>query len=897
MTVAFLITSPYQVFHYRQIAPHLGDVVALLEARDQDYGLSEQFVRERMPGCEIRWVARERLTELDGQYAAIVCQTPILPLEFLSRSYVVAQQYSLAKERYQYGVWRAHAALNLMYGAYSVSKVEGFCHAVPVGNPLLDGYFQQGPSPRKPIGSAGRRPRLLYQPTYGELSSIGSVLARLRQVDADITVKLHHADDPDRLGEAFDGLRVVGAEADPAALLREHDGVISDFSGAAFDALYAGLPVVLAGQADASVRDYQRLSDQERDLSLLRGVAEPWPADRDLFEAFAAAEHLLDSPAYKEFLSATFVNPGSAGPVGAREIRRLIEEGPPAHFGAEQVRETTQRYITRNRELSAGQARKSPLARSTTADLKLVYRRSRRLLARSRLLRGAVHRARAMAYGRRLRSQPPAATGPVPAAVPAERREEITALLAGPLAAAGVRLARAEEAPGSPVAMRVTAKRQIYEVLRQIGSDRPDLRVRVGVDWQIVEALPLDRLRFSDIVSAHWLEIGTSTERGTYKIGVDGYLTVLFVAYDPEKRRYLALKRRAEHTDWTEAFSPPAGQTAAGTSSQQRATAGVLLTTGNFAAEPVDVVYTWVDSGDPAWQAAHQRYSGRYEVHNPSANNLERFIDREELRYSLRTLWMFAPFVRNIYLVTADQRPAWLADHPRVTVISHSEIFPDPEMLPTFNSHAIEACLHRIPGLAEHFIYMNDDVFLGREVRPAEFFTMAGLPKVRLSPSQYIYQGEPEPTAIPTDWAAYNAVSLIRRDFGLVFDRRVQHVPMALRRSVLQEIEQRYPDELERTRRARFRAVTDLAIPSMFGQFYGVATGQAVEWPAQRNEYIYLDTGRRDSLLRFHQIVRVRPRFFCLNVTRHAEIGLVEQARHVRDFLAPTFPDPAPWET
>src|SRR5690606_13520715 len=141
------------------------------------------------------------------------------------------------------------------------------------------------------------------------------------------------------------------------------------------------------------------------------------------------------------------------------------------------------------------------------------------------------------------------------------------------------------------------------------------------------------------------------------------------------------------------------------------------------------VVYTWVNSGDPAWQAAHRRYSGEFEVHNPSANNAERYIDREELRYSMRTLWMFAPFVRNIYLVTADQRPAWLVDHPRVTLVSHREIFPDPDMLPTFNSHAIESCLHRIPGLSEHFIYLNDDVFLGREVSAHDFFTMAGLPK------------------------------------------------------------------------------------------------------------------------------------------------------------------------
>jgi len=435
-------------------------------------------------------------------------------------------------------------------------------------------------------------------------------------------------------------------------------------------------------------------------------------------------------------------------------------------------------------------------------------------------------------------------------------------------------------------------------------------------------------LSYHDLFGAHWLEIGTARERGSYRIGTGGYLTVLFVEHDPGKNRYLALRKRADRTDWTPLFAAAlpapdrepavAGERAANPDGRpanpdgRRAAAAVTAVTAAPAAggrvvaavgerrahpaEPVDVVYTWVDSGDPAWREAHRRYSQEHEAHNVSADNAERYIDREELRYSLRALWLFAPFVRHIYLVTADQRPSWLVDHPKLTVVPHREIFPDPSVLPTFNSHAIESCLHRIPGLSEHFLYLNDDVFLGRETSEDDFFTMAGLAKVRLSPSQYIYQGRPEPDAIPTDWAAYNAVSLLQRDFGLRFDRRVQHVPLSQRRSVLAEIEQRYPDEVERTRRARFREPTDVALPSMFAQFYGIATARAVEWPAHRHEYIYLDTGRRDAPERFDQIRAIRPKFFCLNATRYAEIHLADQARHLRDFLAPAFPTPAPWE-
>ena len=213
MSVGFLVTSPYQIHHYQAIARHLPDAEVVIEVREQEYGLSEEFVAQHLPGREIHWLSRERLARLDGHFRAIVCQTPVLPLEFPASSLVVAQQYSLAKERYQYGVWRAHAHLNLMYGPYSQAKVAGFSHAVAVGNPLLDSYFQDPPQ-RTPL--AGRRPRLLYLPTYGDLSSLPVVLPRLADLPVDITLKPHHAEDPAVVADRPENVRVVGPDTDPA---------------------------------------------------------------------------------------------------------------------------------------------------------------------------------------------------------------------------------------------------------------------------------------------------------------------------------------------------------------------------------------------------------------------------------------------------------------------------------------------------------------------------------------------------------------------------------------------------------------------------------------------------------------------------------------------------------
>jgi hypothetical protein len=243
-----------------------------------------------------------------------------------------------------------------------------------------------------------------------------------------------------------------------------------------------------------------------------------------------------------------------------------------------------------------------------------------------------------------------------------------------------------------------------------------------------------------------------------------------------------------------------------------------------------------------------------------------------------------------------DQRPSWLADHPKISIVSHKDIFPDASVLPTFNSHAIESCLHRIEGLSENFLYFNDDVFLGRETAEDDYFTMNGLAKLRFSPSGFIYEGEPEPSAIPTDWAAYNAANVLGRDFSVRVDRRLMHVPLPLKRSVLSEIEERYAEEVERTRAARFRSPTDLAIPSMFGQYYSIATSRAVEWEHSTNEYAYVDTGKANAHERYQRILTRRPKFFCINVTRYNEVPHKAQAAHLSKFMGSVIPVAAPWE-
>jgi hypothetical protein len=150
---------------------------------------------------------------------------------------------------------------------------------------------------------------------------------------------------------------------------------------------------------------------------------------------------------------------------------------------------------------------------------------------------------------------------------------------------------------------------------------------------------------------------------------------------------------------------------------------------------PVDAVYTWVDGDDPTMAAkrrAHQALTDNTIA--PRETGASRYTSHDELRYALRSLEMYAGFVRHVYLVTDSQIPAWLdPDAEGLTVVDHREILPA-EALPVFNSHAIESRLHHIPGLSEHYLYFNDDVFISRPVRAEHFFHGNGIARIPLSP-------------------------------------------------------------------------------------------------------------------------------------------------------------------
>ncbi|MBD5786375.1 stealth family protein [Cellulosimicrobium terreum] len=306
--------------------------------------------------------------------------------------------------------------------------------------------------------------------------------------------------------------------------------------------------------------------------------------------------------------------------------------------------------------------------------------------------------------------------------------------------------------------------------------------------------------------------------------------------------------------------------------------------------EPIDLVYTWVDGTDPSWQAERERAEAGLPAGavNPNALSSSRFLGHDELRYSLRSVEMYASWVRHVHVVTCGQVPSWLdTTNPRISVVDHREIFSDTTGLPVFNSHAIESQLHHLPGLSERYLYLNDDVFFGRPVAPELFFEGNGLSRFFVSRA-LLDLDPPSVRDLPVLSAAKHNRELIENLSGRTVTNKVKHTPHPQQRKVLEELEDAYPELFKHLVGSRFRDPADHSVASALHHWYAYVTGRAVEGQIA---YDYLDLASEEAVLTLNRISRARDfDVFCLNDT-NLEPGEREgPSRMMQDMLRAYFP-------
>ena len=246
----------------------------------------------------------------------------------------------------------------------------------------------------------------------------------------------------------------------------------------------------------------------------------------------------------------------------------------------------------------------------------------------------------------------------------------------------------------------------------------------------------------------------------------------------------------------------------------------------------IDFVIPWVDSEDPDWQASFRQWmpadTEGLDISEP------RYRNWHLLRYWFRGVEKFAPWVRKVHFITNGQLPSWLdTQHPKLHVVRHSDILPS-GALPCFSSHPIELNMHRIEGLAEHFVYFNDDIFITVPISPSDFFhgdlpvdmavtkssergcsIMDGINDNNLRLINSRFRKWQVICRRPQQWLnpAYRGfLKLTIKSFSdTTFESMLDpHVAHPYKLSTLQEVWQQFPEELSATTRQRFRSRKDV---------------------------------------------------------------------------------------
>jgi len=312
---------------------------------------------------------------------------------------------------------------------------------------------------------------------------------------------------------------------------------------------------------------------------------------------------------------------------------------------------------------------------------------------------------------------------------------------------------------------------------------------------------------------------------------------------------------------------------------------------------PVDVVIAWVDGRHRKHRVKRRRYladSGRDTKPERLAVNAQRFSDNDEIRYCLRSIHNYAPWVRTIWLVTDDQVPASIArrraERYNIRIVDHREIFRGYEqLLPTFNSLAIETMLWRIEGLADRFLYFNDDMMLVGPVKPTDFFSRGGKVNLRGRWTSW--------TELLDNGIAFNAYNKLvgAEMLGYTAERffTAHHVIYPLLRPVMEQLFEEFQPAFLANAKYRFRDRKQFWPISLHDHLLLKSNRARMALPQNSAHFPvgYCSTASPDDLeVRLKQLTHDTMRMTCINHLEAVIDKVPDAMRYLADATGPAAP-------
>ena len=127
--------------------------------------------------------------------------------------------------------------------------------------------------------------------------------------------------------------------------------------------------------------------------------------------------------------------------------------------------------------------------------------------------------------------------------------------------------------------------------------------------------------------------------------------------------------------------------------------------------EPIDVVIKYIDLTDKT-------------LNRTGIKQIQKDEDNEELRYSVRSIFQYIPWVRKIFIIMPNEKVKYFKPYEE---IKEKIVYVKDKDLLGFDSaniYAFTLNLFRLEkfGVSDNFIYMDDDFFIGKKLSKSNFF-------------------------------------------------------------------------------------------------------------------------------------------------------------------------------
>jgi len=296
----------------------------------------------------------------------------------------------------------------------------------------------------------------------------------------------------------------------------------------------------------------------------------------------------------------------------------------------------------------------------------------------------------------------------------------------------------------------------------------------------------------------------------------------------------------------------------------------------------IDVVYTWVDYKDKKWKNLRGIYSKHVENKPRESNNKNRFYNIDELKYSLRSIFKYGSWLNKIFIVVHDgQRPKWLKNSKKIKIIEHSEIYDNLNHLPTFNSQSIECHIDKIKDLSDYFLYFNDDMFLGNNLKYYDLIDKKTNKPYFLvdeySALPHFFKRDPI-TGYEHAWNNIN--NLLKENYNIknINTMIPIHQARLYNKNFIKLVKKKFKNYFERTSKSRFRSKDDIS-PLGLVSMYGLYNKFFVMKLTLSTYYLRECENLNKSLIKkkLKELKMKRPIFFCINSINNKNKKLMKQ--------------------